>query len=55
MHGPRADEQKLEDELNDPQAIEEIMTALGVDEQEAREIWRKFIDTVRKLRDNLAQ
>lgn len=43
-------EKQLKKEADDLEAIREIMKARNVDEDQAKEIWRKFMETVDKLR-----
>lgn len=39
-------------ELNDPDAINDIMEAYDCDEERARELWERFKETIRKLKQN---
>lgn len=36
-------------ELDDREAIDEIMEAFDLEEEEARDLWERFQDTVRKM------
>ena len=43
---------KLNEEMQDPEAINEIREALGCDEETARRLWRKFMNrTIHKMKN----
>jgi hypothetical protein len=42
--------QVLEAEINNRDAINSIMELMGVDEHEAQELWKRFIESVKKLK-----
>jgi hypothetical protein len=46
----KAEQHNLDAELDDPRAISAIMELYNVDEDAAKEVWAKFVSTVRKLK-----
>ncbi len=45
-----AGEQELENLLQDPAAVEDIMALYGIDRKTAQTVWAKFSDTVHRLK-----
>lgn len=41
----------LDDEMDDEEAIKEIMEAYDVHEERARELWQRFLKTLDKLKE----
>ncbi len=50
MFGSRTDVRSLDDELNDPEAIEEVREAFDCTREEAEKLWRLLGDSLKKVK-----